>query len=107
MKQPQITKTFDEIQCPHCQGTVHVGIQIMIPLLTYSTPEQLKTAREELQKRLESIKFKSPAMKEEVNKWLENTPVETSDIEGVIRSILINYGEEPIKQTLPDSDKDE
>ncbi len=91
IEQPKIIKTTHPATCPHCQKQIFLSYNMMIPtLVSISTAEEIKEAKEDVKKRLIDLKFKNEKRKEEILKWLEeeNTLIDQSDVEELVKQVL-------------------
>lgn len=89
---PKIIKQFEQIDCPHCTKPIILGTQSMMStVVSINKPEDVKLAKEKVIERLNEIKFKNDKDKESITQWLkeENTLIDGSDIESLLRQIAI------------------
>lgn len=95
----QILRSIIPASCPHCQKDIFVSYQMMPPSMTrLITEDEIKTAKEELEKRIAEVSFSDPKEKEEIVKWLKDETVLVSreDVEPILLQIAIK--EEQLKQ---------
>ncbi len=101
MEEPKILKTIIPVDCPHCQKTICIGFQSMVPSITsIVTLKEIKEAKDEVIKRLDDITFKEKGNKEKIIEWLnkETTLIDKGDVESLLRQIVGEQSpEEPTK----------
>ena len=90
---PKIVKTIIPSECPHCNKSLFLSYQMMVPMLTsILKPEDIKNSKEEVKKKLDEINFNDPEEKKDIVKWLEDeeTLIGKSDVEEILQQIILS-----------------
>ncbi|MFA7708290.1 MAG: hypothetical protein WCX73_05055 [Candidatus Pacearchaeota archaeon] len=91
LQEPKIIKSIIPTICPDCGKQIFLGFQTMIPsAVSITTEKDIKEAKEDALKRIDSIIFKSEIKKQEIIDWLqkEETLIEQGDVDSLIKEIL-------------------
>ena len=108
---PQAIKKINVEKCPSCGQTIYISSQTMLPVIgPISTISDMKKAKEDVIKGLESIQFVSEEEKQNI---INNLPThfDLSDVESLISGIGKNQisriqANESAKNKTSDQDKD-
>lgn len=88
MEQTKLVKKIDPCECPHCKKEIFISFQTSIPGITeISTKESIEKVKKEIKEQLEQIEFKDEKEKEHIITWLDNTLLDSSDVDPVIKQV--------------------
>ena len=83
-------KSFEIMKCPHCEKEFYAGVKTTMSSITsISTINDIKRAKEEVERRLEDVEFCNETDKQEVIAYLnnENTIIDFSDVELMLSQV--------------------
>ncbi|MFA7708328.1 MAG: hypothetical protein WCX73_05245 [Candidatus Pacearchaeota archaeon] len=91
LQEPKVVKAIIPSTCPHCAKQIFLSFQTMVPsIISITTDQDIKAAKEDALKRLDSIVFKNEENKQQIITWLkaEETLLEQNDVEPILKELL-------------------
>ena len=93
MSEVKILKKITPVLCPHCNKSIFVSFQMMIPNISgIATQEELDNAKKTLRDKVKEIKFVDPKELEGILNWVddEETMLTNDDVDEVVRNIYVD-----------------